>query len=70
MRKLEGVFLLHLHQGRGELVGRGHFEDILLLLHDIVWVLEHAERAADLFARRTAEAGAAIGRLADVASAW
>lgn len=67
--KLERVFLLDLHHG-SELGSRRQLEDFLFFLHHIVGVLEHTERAANLFARRTAHAGAAIGGLANVASAW
>jgi len=67
--KLECVFLLHLHGG-SELGGRRQLEDILLFSHHVVGVLEHAERAADLLARRAAHIGTAIGSLANVTSTW
>ena len=66
--KLEGALLV-LH-GRSKAGSRGHVEVLLLLLHDIVGVLEHAERAANLLAGRAAEGLTAAVGLADVADAW
>lgn len=67
--KLKSVFLFHLHCG-SELSGRRQLEDLLFLLHYVVRVLEHAERAADLLARWAAHGGAAIGSFANVTSTW
>lgn len=68
MGKLESVLLLDLHCRR-EWSGGRNVEAFVILPHDVVRVLEHAEGSADLLSRRSAERRSAIGRFTDVAAA-